>query len=178
MRYVCVCVLTQVTGKAIKSPPLLVDTSDAIAMKPDSPPTDKILSASSIPLTSGSQPPSILSLANDDIILHDDDNNININNKKHRHSIGNSNTIDTSYQKDIITIEKEKNVLYYKNSRSAWLLNIYQNMKEIVLGICTALIVFLFILTMFCAYRGNKFSSSATKESALLQEEFSVHCES
>lgn len=163
------CVLKQVTGKAIKSPPLLVDTSDAIAMKPDSPPTDKISATAITVLPSGSQPsPSIVSLANDDIILHDDDDV----DDKHHHSI------DTSYQKDTITIEKEKNVLYYKNARSAWLLHIYQNMKEIVLGICTALIVFLFILTMFCAYRGNKFSLSATKEATLLQEEFSVHCES
>lgn len=171
-------VFIQVNGKAIKSPPLLVDTSDAIAMKPDTPPSEKV-SATALPPSSSSS--SYFSkneaLLLHDVVVNDDDDDVDddvIINKKHT----NINTIEI-----MDNISKEKNILYYNNSnnnyRSAWLLNIYENMKEIILGICTALIVFLFILTMFCAYRGKKFNYYMSKDAALLEnDDISVHCES
>lgn len=121
-----------------ESPAIIVNTSNAIEMKPESPPVN---------ITAIINDP-IMSSGKKIAAIHEYNRQRKLNNQL-PYEIDAESVIGSKQQQQ----QQPQPPPNYRH-RSTKILGMYSNVKEMILGVCAALIMFLFILTIFCAFQG------------------------
>lgn len=158
---------TQQTGQSVKSPAIIVNTSGAIAMKPEPPSSSasdgiENISNNMIPMISSGISTG-MSEKWENFVPTEHSNNI----------ISNANNYPHKTQTKTLQPLQKQNFAHHHHS------NITLEKKAIVSGAYAAVIMFLFILTMFCAFRGisSKLRGAGANDKADYLHQISVNIE-